>query len=376
MTQTILIAGASGVIGSAAVERFARLPGWQVIALSRRLPVVAADCQFAHLPVDLSDAVACRTALATSPEVTHLIYAAACEQEGLVEGWRDPATMALNGQMFANLIDPLADTGKLRHVSLLQGAKAYGAHVHPVSVPLREDGPRDTHPNFYWLHEDRLREASARSGFSFTIWRPQVLLGTAPGVAMNPVIPIGAYAAIARERGQTFAMPGGGNAILELVDAGLLAEAMAWAATARAAEGQTFNITNGDVFILRDAWPEIAALFGLAEQGTPLRSFADFFAQPESIAAWSAIASRHGLREPSLNHLLGQSHHYIDLLNGERIAGKARPVLLSTIKLRQAGFAGCRDSLSSLLAQLAAMTDLHLLPPLPNIHLPGASSCN
>ncbi len=110
MTRTILIAGASGVIGTAAVEHFARLPGWRVIALSRRLPVVAADCAFAHLPVDLSDIEACRAALAALPEVTHLIYAAAFEQEGLVEGWRDPATMALNGRMFANLIDPLADT--------------------------------------------------------------------------------------------------------------------------------------------------------------------------------------------------------------------------------------------------------------------------
>ena len=72
--------------------------------------------------------------------------------------------------------------------------------------------------------EDRLREASADHGFAFTIWRPQVLIGTAPGVAMNPVIPIGAYAAITRERGLPFAMPGSGNAIWELVDAGLLAE--------------------------------------------------------------------------------------------------------------------------------------------------------
>ena len=374
MTRTLLIAGASGVIGSAALEHFARQPGWRSIALSRRRPVVAADLPFTHLPVDLSDAEACRAALAAVPVPTHFIYAAGAEKEGLVEGWRDPETIALNGRMFANLIEPVAATGHLRHVSLLQGAKAYGAHVHAVPVPLREDGPRDPHPNFYWLHEDRLREASADHGFAFTIWRPQVLIGTAPGVAMNPVIPIGAYAAITRERGLPFAMPGSGNAIWELVDAGLLAEAMAWAADAGSAACQTLNITNGDVFSLRDAWPEIAALFGLAEQGTPPRSFADFFAQPESIAAWSAIASRHGLREPLLERLLGQSHHYIDLLGGERIAGKAQPVLLSTIKLRQAGFAGCRDSLSSLLAQLAAMTDLHLLPPLPNIHLPGASS--
>ena len=364
MTRTILIAGASGVIGSAAVEHFVREPGWRVIALSRRLPIVATDCDFAHLPVDLSDAEDCRTALAALPAVTHLVYAAACEQEGLVEGWRDPATMALNGQMFANLIDPLAATGKLRHVSLLQGAKAYGAHFHPVSIPLREDRPRDPHPNFYWLQEDKLREASARRGFLFTIWRPQVLLGAASGVAMNPVVPIGAYAAITCERGLPFAMPGSGNAIWELVDAGLLAEAMAWAADAGSAACQTLNITNGDVFCLRDAWPELAASLGLQSAGTAPRSFAEFFAQPESVAAWNAIASRHGLREPSLERLLGQSHHYIDLLGGVRIAGKAVPVLLSTIKLRQAGFAGCRDSLTSLLAQLAAMTELHLLPPL------------
>ncbi len=364
MTGTILIAGASGVIGSAAVEHFARLPGWRVIALSRRLPVVATDCQFAHLPVDLSNEEACRTALAALPGVTHLIYAAACEQEGLVAGWRDPATMALNGQMFANLIGPLAANANLRHVSLLQGAKAYGAHVHPVAIPLREDRPRDPHANFYWLHEDTLREASARWGFAFTIWRPQVLLGTAPGVAMNPVIPIGAYAAIARERGVPFAMPGNSTAIWELVDAGLLAEAMAWAAGAAAADGQTFNITNGDVFVLHDAWPELAASLGLPSDGPAPRNFAEFFAQPESAAAWSALAARYRLREPVLERLLGQSHHYIDLLGGERIAAKAQPVLLSTIKLRQAGFAGCRDSLSALLAQLAAMSDLHLMPQL------------
>ena len=36
--HTILIAGASGVVGAAAVEHFASLPDWEVIALSRSLP--------------------------------------------------------------------------------------------------------------------------------------------------------------------------------------------------------------------------------------------------------------------------------------------------------------------------------------------------
>ena len=34
--HTMLVAGASGVVGTAAVEHFARLPDWNVIALSRR----------------------------------------------------------------------------------------------------------------------------------------------------------------------------------------------------------------------------------------------------------------------------------------------------------------------------------------------------
>ena len=37
MTKKVLIAGASGVVGMAAVEAFLR-GGWQVVALSRRAP--------------------------------------------------------------------------------------------------------------------------------------------------------------------------------------------------------------------------------------------------------------------------------------------------------------------------------------------------
>ncbi|MBP6580897.1 MAG: NAD-dependent epimerase/dehydratase family protein, partial [Sphingorhabdus sp.] len=148
--NTLLIAGASGVIGAGAVEHFARLADWRVITLSRRAPLVDADCAFTHVPVDLTDAAACAEAVAAMPQVTHLIYAAVAEAPGLVGGWRDPDVMALNGVMFENLLRPLATSGHLRHVSLLQGAKAYGAHVHAVTLPLRENAPRDQHDNFYW----------------------------------------------------------------------------------------------------------------------------------------------------------------------------------------------------------------------------------
>ena len=46
--KTVLIAGASGVIGSAALEHFTNLDGWTTIALSRRRPEIAQDRSFRH----------------------------------------------------------------------------------------------------------------------------------------------------------------------------------------------------------------------------------------------------------------------------------------------------------------------------------------
>ena len=286
----VLIAGASGVIGTAAVEHFAGLADWHVIALARRYPTVG-NVPFKHVAVDLHDRDACAALVQSLPPITHLVYAAVSEAPGLAAGWRDEALMAENGAMFAHVLAPLAQAGSLRHVNLLQGAKGYGAHVHPVGVPLREDAPRDPHPNFYWLHEDLLRETAARHHFAFTIFRPQVLLGWAPGAAMNPVAAIGAYAGLCRELALPFALPGQSAAIWEMVDAGLLAEAMAWAATAPAAAGETFNLTNGDVFVLRHAWPELARRLGLVADGPAPADFVSVFAAPPSQAAWAAIAA-------------------------------------------------------------------------------------
>ncbi|MBV1687326.1 NAD-dependent epimerase/dehydratase family protein [Novosphingobium sp. G106] len=362
--RRVLVAGASGVIGTAAVEHFAGLSGWDVIALSRRPPVVAQGTRFDHVAADLSDPAACTVLTERLPPITHLIYAAVAEAPGLVAGWRDEALMAVNGAMFANILAPVARSGTLQHVSILQGAKAYGAHVHPVTVPLREAAPRDPHANFYWLHEDMLRETASQHGFGFTIFRPQVVLGWAPGAAMNPVAAIGAYAALCKDLGKPFALPGTSAALWEMADAGLLAQALAWAATDPAAAGENFNLTNGDVFVLRHAWPVLADMLGLPGESLAPETFSSLFSAPESQQAWSAIARRHGLIEPSLSALLGQSATYLDLLLASRIADKASPTLLSTIKLRQAGFAACRDSLESLVGQLRKMAELRLLPPL------------
>ena len=157
-TKTVLIAGASGVIGAAAIEHFAQLPGWKVIGVSRRPADVSPDVAYEHVAVDLTDPAACRDAAAGFSDVTHVVYAALFELPGLVPGWYEQEQMQTNLAMMRNLMDPLRATAKgLVHVSVLQGTKAYGVHVHSIQIPCRENRPRDDHANFYWLQEDYIR---------------------------------------------------------------------------------------------------------------------------------------------------------------------------------------------------------------------------
>lgn len=367
MSGTILIAGASGVIGQSAVGRFAA-DGWRVMAVSRRAPEMPPElpsgARIDHLPLDLNDPEACRLAAASFRDVTHVIYAALYEKPGLYAGWFEQDQMQINLAMIRNLMEPLFAAARgLRHVSVFQGTKAYGAHVHQISVPAREIWPRDPHANFYWLQEDYLRARQAGAEWGLTIWRPQVVFGGATGVAMNIVPVIGAYAAICRELGVPLRYPGRAGGVSEAVDADLIADALAWAADAPAAVDETFNITNGDVFTWAGVWPAIARAVGLAPSfGEPF-SLVDFLNANEAI--WDQVVAKHGLRPIALPDLLGESHHYADLLFGTNAPDDAAraPVLVSTIKLRRAGFGACIDTEDMFAKWLIRLAERKIIPP-------------
>ena len=357
--STVLVAGATGLVGEAAVAQFAAA-GWDVIAVSRREPEPVG--RFRHIAVDLTDAEACRAAFGSLSAVTHVVYAALYEKPGLIAGWREADQMETNLSMLRNLMAPLtAATRGLKHVTLLQGTKAYGAHVKPqIPLPARERAPRDDHENFYWLQEDYLREAAAAHGFAWTIFRPQIIVGAAWGAAMNPLLPLGAYAAIRRELRQPFAYTGGAAHVMEMVDPRLLGEAFEWAAQAPAAANQTFNITNGDVYAWPDVWPAMAQAFGM-DQGPdePMR-LAEWL--PAHADVWGRIVAREGLRPIALQAFLGESHHYVDMLTRPGVEALARPILVSTVKLRQAGFHRCYDTEDTLRFWIAELVRRRLLP--------------
>ena len=121
---TVMVAGASGLVGTAAVERFAA-EGWDVVALSRRAPELAGAIPTAgsvrHLPVDLRDRdavdAAVGQAVAAAGPVSHLVYAAVYETPGVVAGWRDPDQMQVNRDMLRHVLgDERPKRGARRHL--------------------------------------------------------------------------------------------------------------------------------------------------------------------------------------------------------------------------------------------------------------------
>src|SRR4029453_18614350 len=199
--KKVVIAGATGLVGNAALRHFGQAGGGEVIALSRRKPRELHGAR--HVPIDLTDLAQCTQ---TAPELkgaTHLVYAALYEAPNLIDGWRDPNQIRTNDLMLRNLMAALEPAApQLRHVALLQGTKAYGVHVRPLTVPARE-GRSEMHeqPNFYWAQENFLRELQQGKPWHWSFLPPVLMFGEARGGPMDLTPPLGVYAALLRERG-------------------------------------------------------------------------------------------------------------------------------------------------------------------------------
>jgi nucleoside-diphosphate-sugar epimerase len=340
---SVLIAGASGLVGNATLEKVLSRNGWtDVIALCRRKPEIDTTRPFRHIQVDLRERDAAQAALSDVRDITHLVYTALYEKPGLIPGWQERDQMETNLAMLQNCLEPLLSSSGLRHVTVMQGTKAYGIHVHPMPIPARERAPRDEHDNFYWLQEDYLKEKASEHGFGWTILRPQLIIGRAWGVAMNLAPIIGVYAAICREEGMPFSFTGGIPYVWEAVDARLVADVIEWATTSPAAVNEHFNVTNGDVFEWRNLWPGMAEVLGVEPGPDDPKSMAEFLESKEDV--WDRIVEKHGLRPIPLGDILGESHHYADFCFAYGATEPPPPAFSSRIKLQQAGFAGCRDT--------------------------------
>ncbi len=79
--KSVLIAGASGLVGYAAMKHFASEPECDVIAVSRREPDETFGAHFTS--ADLTDTKQCAELFGSMTDVTHVIYAAFMREQGL-----------------------------------------------------------------------------------------------------------------------------------------------------------------------------------------------------------------------------------------------------------------------------------------------------
>ncbi|MGR3425071.1 MAG: SDR family oxidoreductase [Sagittula sp.] len=360
--EKILVVGALGTVGRSTLHHFEAMPDWDVVALSRRAPDF--DTRATWLSIDLqSDEAADQ--LAAHPALkgtTQIMYAANFEGTGTgdVTGtWVGNDHTEINLRMLTNVIEGTdrAAGDTLRHVTLMQGGKAYGAHLGPFRMPAREDDPRVMPPNFYYPQMDYLAARALKAGWHWTILRPQVVFGTAIGSPLNIMVALGVYAAISRELGMPLRFPGGPARANEATDARLLAKAAHWAGANPVAYDQIYNIANGDVYYWEMLWPKVARVFDM-EVGYP-QPFSLNKVMPANGAIWDRIVEKHGLRKYGYTQLVS-SWQMADFLFGYGQRPNAHHI--STIKIRQHGFHDCIDTEDLIVELLEQMQQDRIMP--------------
>jgi nucleoside-diphosphate-sugar epimerase len=355
--KRLLIVGATGLVGSTAAKHFSSLDGWEVLTVSRRPPRYGPTS--GHFRVDLMDADRCREVFAAAPAITHVLYAALHEEDDLQAGWRSQEQAGINLRMLQNVVENVATKSGFRHLTILQGGKAYGSHLGRVPVPAKERWPRMSHHIFYWQQEDYLRNRSQRQDWTFSILRPQMILGDALCSPMSMIAALGVYASVMRDLGRPLHFPGGGNYVTACADSRLIARAVEFCATHERAAGETFNVVNGDAVVWRDIWPSFAAHFGMdVGKDEPMNLAREM---PLLASRWGSIVAKHGLEPYSMSDIVGSSWQMADMTWGY---GKERPFdrLMSPIKLRQAGFHDCFDTEDAILYWLSRMQQAKILP--------------
>ncbi|WP_119389980.1 SDR family oxidoreductase [Taklimakanibacter lacteus] len=287
--KVALVAGAQGVIGRNLITHLEAEGGWDIIGLSRRGGEAKEGTR--HIAVDLLDRRDVEAKLGPLANVTHLFYAAYQDRGSWAE------LVAPNLAMLTYLVEAMeASAQHLRHVSLMQGYKVYGAHLGPFKTPARETDPPPMPPEFNIDQQRFLEARQTGKSWTWSALRPSVVGGVALGNPMNLVIAIAVYAAMSKELGLPLRFPGKPQAydkLIEVTDAGLLARATTWAATEPKAANQAFNINNGDLFRWNDMWPRIARFFDMEVAGPMPLQLSIVMTDKEPL--WNAMVERHGL---------------------------------------------------------------------------------
>ncbi|QHE68622.1 SDR family oxidoreductase [Rhodococcus sp. WAY2] len=288
--RVAVVVGARGVIGGNLIDHLEATGEWDVVGLSRRGGL---DTDWVrHIAVDLLDEREAADKLGELRDVTHIFYAAYQDRPSWAELVAPNVAMLVNT---VNALEPVA--AGLEHISLMQGYKVYGAHLGPFKTPARESDPPHMPPEFNVDQQQFLEDRQRGKRWTWSAIRPSVVCGFALGNPMNLALVIAVYATMSKELGVPLRFPGKPGAytsLIEMTDAGLLAEATVWAATTPECANQAFNINNGDLFRWDEMMPKIADFFEL-DVAPPLPMSMDVvMADKEPV--WNELVAKHGLK--------------------------------------------------------------------------------
>lgn len=347
-TGAALVIGAGGVIGGNLIEHLAIEGSWDVAGLSRRGGPDRDRVR--HLRADLFDLGSTRTAFATASETTHVFYTAYQDRPT----WKE--LVEPNVAMLRNVLDSLDLLPNLRHVSLMQGYKAYGAHLGPFATPAKESDPPHMPPEFNVDQQHLLEERQAGQSWTWSAIRPSVVAGIGLGNPMNLAMVLAVYATISKELGVPLRFPGKPGAytsLIEMTDAELLATATVWAATDPAAANAAYNITNGDMFRWQRMWQSIADFFGI-EVADPLPiSLTEVMADKEPV--WNAVVAKYGLEPTPYDQVSSWQF-------GDFVFGWDYDVIADTSKARRTGFHDYVDTEKMFTRIFQNLRDQRLIP--------------
>ena len=356
VSNKMLVAGARGIVGRSVIKHFAALPGWEVVGLSRGDPDFDEVIEWRN--VDLRDIESCRSVLKELSDITHICYSAVFEKPNLTKSWSEADHARINVNMLRNLLENVSkNSPKIKHITLMQGTKAYGGHLGPFKMPAREDDPRSMGPNFYYDQMDWLIDYQKSKAWTWTIFRPQLVCGVAARSPLNIMAAVGVFAAISRERGVPLRFPGGVERVGEATDARIIAQAIEWAGSNKIADNQIYNVTNGDVYIWHHVWPKVAELFGM-DHGSPQPMSLNRL-MPENSEIWTRVVKKYSLRNYSLGDLV-PSWQFADYIFG--YGQRPNPHHMSNIKIRQHGFQECTDTEHMMIDLLKEMQKLGIIP--------------
>jgi nucleoside-diphosphate-sugar epimerase len=310
MTKTALIAGVSGITGQNLAEHLASQPDWQIYGLARKevnLPGVK------PMTASLLELDTLKTAFA-GWQIEYVFFSSWQRMES------EERNCEVNGAMLRNLLVAL-EKNPVKHVALVTGGKNYfgsfdDSGKFDVITPYREEQTRKPGLNFYYTQEDVLFERARGQGFSWSVHRPNTIVGYAVGNLMNMASTLACYAAICKESNRPFVFPGSPTiyyGVCDASDARILAKHLHWTAETEAAKNHAFNVVNGDVYRWNWMWQELANYFGL--EAAPYSGEVNALEKQMADAApvWDRIVQKHNLQPRKLEELASWWHTDSDL---------------------------------------------------------------